>query len=63
LQLLALALLAHQDVYDVVLISVDGNAWTNPIAGVPNIIRTMEIAGCASIPVAYGPSQSMLDCE
>ena len=40
--LLAIAMIVHSPVYNLEAIIVNGNDWTNPIAGVPNILTILQ---------------------
>ena len=45
--LLAIAEIVHSPVYNLEAIIVNGDAWTNPIAGVPNILTVLEVGARA----------------
>ena len=42
--LLAIAMIVHSPVYNLEAIIVNGNDWTNPIAGVPNILTILKVS-------------------
>ena len=42
--LLAIAEIVHSDVYDLAAIIVNGNAWTDPIGGVPNVLTILDVS-------------------
>ena len=42
--LLAIAAIVHSDVYDLAAIIVNGNAWTDPIGGVPNVLTILDVS-------------------
>ena len=44
--LLAIAMIVNSPVYNLEAIIVNGNAWTNPIAGVPNVLTILKVRGC-----------------
>ena len=47
--LLAIAMIVHSPVYNLEAIIVNGNDWTNPIAGVPNILTILKVSERAHV--------------
>ena len=38
-------MIVHSPVYNLEAIIVDGNGWSNPIAGVPNVLTILQVRG------------------